>query len=331
MQRLRQPREQGQGGRSLVPGPAKVALAAVVVVVALGLFWSLFTERVNATESCVVTDFGREVGAAGPGIHLTRPGRSFHCFTVSRRTMELVAGEPSQSNSRADYVDYAIRARTKDGIDLYSMLTAQYHVDAGAVADLYPLIRDDEGVKEQIVKARLRAIVPQTLSNYSAEEQYLGNLGRISDDIETKLRAELAAQGVTLDYFELKRGDFDDTYEQAIRDKAAEIERANKKKLEQETARQEAERQRIEAEGNAAKARTEADAAAYRTVTDAEARAKAETAELEARAAAISANPELIEWERIQAISNAGAIYLPSGTLPIAQVPLPTPSPAAGQ
>jgi len=261
----------------------------------------------------------------GPGWHLMMPDKALKCFTIRRKTMELVAGEPSQSNSKADYVDYAIKARTKDGIDLYSMLTMQYHVEPQCAGTLYPLILDDEGVKEQIVKARVRSVVPQVLSTHGALEQYQGNITGISDEIEGMLNEQLKNQCVTLDLFELKRGDFDDKYEEAIRARAQEVEAAEKKRLEGETAKQEAERQRIAAEGNAQERRLNADAQAYETTTKAEADAQAETARLEARAKAIQENPSLVEWERIQAVRDAGAIYLPDTALPIYQVPAPTP------
>lgn len=302
----------------------------VAFIVALLIIAFLFVERVDATESCAVTSFGKILTntdgtpqLAGPGLHVMAPDKSLICYSVKRKTMELVAGDPAQSNSKADYVDWAIKARTKDGIDLYSMLTAQYHVTPECAGKLFPLITDDEGVKEQVVKARLRSVVPQVLSNYDAITQYRGNITAISDDVATQLDAELASQCVELDYFELKRGDFDDAYETSIRARSLEVESAEKKKLEQLTATEEAKRLAIETDAAAAKRKTEADANAYvqRTETD------AAVYNLEQRAAALRENPSLIEWEQVQAIRDAGAVYLPSGALPIYSVPQVAPTP----
>lgn len=308
-----------------------LAIPLVALIVAGLIINALFVERVPYNESCAVTSFGAVQKNAdgtkqwvGPGLHFMTPDKQLVCFKTQRITMELVEGNPALSNSRADYVDYAIKGRTKDGIDLYSMLTMQYHVPENCAGELLPTVINDEGVKEQIVKARLRAVVPQKLSSYDAITQYRGNITAISDDIQTQLAQELEDQCVTLDLFELKRGDFDDAYENSIRARAQEIEAAEKKKLEQNTAAEEAKRLAIETEAAAAKRKVEADAAAYveRTETD------AAVYDLEQRAAALRENPSLIEWEKVQALRDAGAVYLPSDVLPVMPLPAITPQPA---
>lgn len=299
---------------------AKIGIGVAIVAVLVGLALAFLTERVDATESCVVTSFGKEVGKAGPGLHVSMPDKQFNCYTVRQLTMELVEGNPADSNSKADYVDWAIKARTKDGIDIWSMLTLQYHIADDAPATLYPTYPNDEAVKEQLVKSRLRSVVPQTLSLSGAESQYLGNIGPLSDDIEVKLKESLAPFGIIVDYFELKRSDFDDRYEEAIKTRAAEVEAAKKKELEQVTALNEAERLRIEVEGQTAAARQQADTEKYVAQQETD----AVTYDLNERAKALSENPELIEWEKTQAIRDAGAIYLPSGVLPITTIPAPS-------
>lgn len=304
-------------------GFAAIGIFALIIVAIVFVF---FTEQVDATEQCAVTVWGVRTGEVGPGFHFTGPGTDYHCYTVRQITMELVAGDPAASNSKADYVDWAIKARTNDGIDEYAMLTLQYHVDRTAPINLYPQYPNDEAVKEQIVKSRLRSIVPQVLSLSTADVQYQGSLGPISDNIQNQLSTELKKFGITVDYFELKRSDFDDTYETHIRDRAGEVEAAKKKVLEQQTATNEAERQRIQAVGDEAAAHISADKDAYVKRTNADAESYSQSVLLESRAKMIAAHPELIEWERIQAINNAGAIYLPDTALPIYNVPTATPA-----
>ncbi len=331
-------------------------IALAVVALVIGFF--VFVEMPPGTKACAVTKVNQVVRDAngnpeviGPGgFYIMSPDKGLVCYDVTRKTMELVAGEPSQSNSKADYVDYAIKARTKDGIDLYSMSTTQYHVDPSCTGTLYPLIKDDEAVKEQVVKARLRSIIPQQLSTYGALEQYQGNITAISNAIEDQLRAELNANCVALDYFELKRGDFDDRYEENIRNRAAEVEKAEKVKLEQVTAAEEAKKKKIDAEAEADRLQTQARAAAdkqkievqaaaervaieteaanKKRIADADAafyekkkQAEGEKALLDARGEALTTHPELIEYQRINTISGAGAIYLPSDVLPLWDVP----------
>jgi hypothetical protein len=315
-------------------------IAGAVVLAIVGVILLVLTEQVGATSECVVTNFGKEVGRAGPGIHLTLPGTDFKCYDVSQKTMELVAGDPAASNSKANYVDWAIRARSLDGIDQYAMLTMQFHTDRDAVTDLYPTYPDDEAVKEQLVKSRLRSVVPQFLSLTGATEQYKGNLGPISDEIEAELKRQLDPFGIRVDYFELKRSDFDDVFETAIRDRAKLSEEAEKNRLAQQVANEEAKRVQIVTKtendkliANAnAKAEVDtinAENAARLHLIEAETAAKAKnletdaaTYDLEQRGAALEASPSLIELERAQALRDAGAIYLPSGALPIMNLPV---------
>lgn len=305
---------------------AAIGIGGLLTLIIVAVVFIFLTEQVDATEQCAVTVWGVQAGEVGPGFHLTGPGTDYHCYTVRQITMELVAGDPATSNSKADYVDWAIKARTNDGIDEYSMLTLQYHVDRTAPINLYPQYPNDEAVKEQIVKSRLRSIVPQVLSLSRADDQYQGNLGPISDEIQKQLSEELKKFGITVDYFELKRSDFDDTYETHIRDRAGEVEAAKKKVLEQQTATNEAERQRIQAVGDEAAAHIAADKDAYVKRTNADAESYSQSVLLESRAKMIADHPELIEWERVQAINNAGAIYLPDTALPIYNVPTATPA-----
>ena len=183
--------------------------------------------------------------------------------------------------------------------------------------------KTDARLKEK-VKDMIRAEIPAVISTYSADEMYLGNLDTLSVEVANRIGPSLKTLGVELVYFKLKKGDFEDYYEQAIANKALQIEQAEQTELAQHTAEEEAERLRIQAEGEAAAVRIKAEGQADATVTQATADAKA----LELRATAINDNPALLEWERIQAIRDAGAIYLPSDVLPILPVgtsPIPIP------
>lgn len=283
-----------------------------VVLLAIILFF-LFTTRISAGKACTVTHFGKPVDEAGPGIHFRIPVRDrYNCLSSRKQTYEIVAGDPKQSDSKANYVDWAIQGKTNEGIDFYIMATTQYHVPVENARLVWEgNARSDERVKEQIVKFHTRAILPQVLNTYSAEQLYLGDLRGISDQIGADLRTRFEANGVVLDYFELKRGDFDDSYEQAIRDKALKVEEAKRKALEQQVATAEAERLRIEAEGQKAAAIIAAEASAE----EQRIRAQGDADSTELRGKALEQNPSVLEWERIQVLRSANVVYLPSDTI----------------
>lgn len=302
---------------------AKRAIMGAVALVALIILFFTFFTRVEAGVACTVTSFGKPVDEAGPGLHFRIPIKDrYNCLTARKQVYEIVAGDPKQSDSKANFVDWAIQGKTNEGIDFHIMATTQYHIPVENVRSVWEQnARTDERVNEQIIKFHVRAVLPQVLNTYSAEQLYLGDLRGISDLIGAELRTRFQAQGVVLDYFELKRGDFDDSYEQAIRDKALKVEEAKRKALEQQVATAEAERLRIDAEGRKAAAIIDAEAQSEQQRIRAEGDARA----TELRGAALTANPSVLEWERIQALRDANVVYLPSDlVLPL--LPLNTPS-----
>jgi regulator of protease activity HflC (stomatin/prohibitin superfamily) len=304
-----------------VPSGAKIlggALVAAILLSIIGFF--VFTTRVSAGQGCLLVSFGKIQEPIGPGLHFRVPGKDDKkCFSTRKQTYELVSGDPKSSDSRADYKDWAIAGKTAEGIDFWVMLTVQYHIPVENVATIYQGVgKTDERVQEQVVKFHTRAIVPQVLNTYAADQLYIGDLTPISAQIFAELAPRFAAQGVVLDYFELKRGDFDDSYEAAIRNKAQITEQVKQKEVEQRLATEEAERVRIEREGAAnaaaAESRIAQEQANANTVTAAQAEAQA----IAVVGQAYEENPSALERERIAATANANVVYLPSeGVLPI--------------
>lgn len=310
---------------SLIPGWAKVAIGAVVGLVFLGIFMAMFHVSVASNEVCVHTRFKKVIGTYGQGWNWTDPFSDAHCYSRLKVTYEASMVDPNESDSKADYVDYAILARTKEGIDVRQPFVVQYHIDPTYVETFYRTqYRSMERIQQQVVNTHVRAVVPQIMSQYDADFLYSGNLKVVSDAMLTELKARTDHQGVIIDYFELKRGRFDEKYEAAIQSKNQVKEDTKKTELQQQQAAAEAERQRIEAEGNAQAARIAAQGDADAAVTRAEGQAQAEKVVLETRAEQISAHPELITWHQIDTIETANVIYLPSDVLPI--MPLTDPN-----
>lgn len=295
------------------------AFAVLIVIV---LFKALFIQTVSSNEACVHTRFKKVVGTFDSGFNLKDPFSDAHCYTRLKITYEASLVDPSESDSNADYVDYAILARTKEGIDVRQPFVVQYHIDPAFVETFYKTqYRSMERIQQQVVNTHVRAVVPQIMSTYDAQFLYSGNLKTVSDSMLAELQNRANPQGVIIDYFELKRGRFDEKYEEAIRGANQVIEETRRTNLLQNQATEEAERLRIEAEGkkNATIIAAEADAEAV--LIRAQADADAEQLRLEQRASVISQHPELITWQQIETIKSANVIYLPSDVLPIITLP----------
>lgn len=321
------PRSMPNVGRPNLPrGTAiRIGLIAVLAVIVLAILLGAFT-RVEAGEACVVRRFGDVRRTLSPGLHLKIPiAEDTACFSTRSLVYEVV-DEPSGSN--ADYLDYLVDGVTIDGQPLSVTYTVRFHIDADNIGYVYSNIaRDMDQVTERVVKFHSRAEVRQVVNTKTAEELYLGGLESVSVEIEEILRPLFAESGVTLDFFEIKRPNFSEEYEQAIEDKQIAIEQADRKENEIQVAAQEAERLKTEAQG-------EADAQVIR--------AEGEANSLKIRADAYNQNPILVTIEYYEALQNVSwAIFGADGganpIIPIppveqdesgAIVPSPTPPPA---
>lgn len=296
-------------------------LTISVLLIALGAF-----ARVEAGEACVVRRFGDVRRTLSPGLHMKLPlAEDTACFSTRSLVYEVV---DEGGDSNADYVDFLVDGVTIDGQPLSVTYTVRFHIDADDIENVYSNIAQSMNqVTERVVKFHSRAEVRQVVNTKTAEELYLGGLDTVSVEIEEILRPLFSESGVTLDFFEIKRPNFSDEYEQAIEDKQIAIEQADRRENEIQVAVQEAERLRTEAQG-------EADAQVIRSQGDADS--------LKIRAEAYNENPVLVTIEYYEALQNVSwAIFGAEGganpIIPIppleqdedgAIVPSPTPTPA---
>ena len=303
----------------------RIVLIAILVIFVLLIALGAFT-RVEAGEACVVRRFGDVQRTLSPGLHTKLPlAEDTACFSTRSLVYEVV---DEGGDSNADYVDFLVDGVTIDGQPLSVTYTVRFHIDAGDIENVYSNIAQSMNqVTERVVKFHSRAEVRQVVNTKTAEELYLGGLDTISVEIEEILRPLFAESGVTLDFFEIKRPNFSDEYEQAIEDKQIAIEQADRRENEIQVAVQEAERLRTEAQG-------EADAQVIRSQGDADS--------LKIRAEAYNENPVLVTIEYYEALQNVSwAIFGAEGganpIIPIppleqdedgAIVPSPTPTPA---
>jgi regulator of protease activity HflC (stomatin/prohibitin superfamily) len=311
-------------------------LVAGVVLVLFGIL-ALFASnhKVSAGEICVITKSGKVTELAEPGRHWNTPFiTDYNCYNARLQTIELVEN-PEDTDSKANFVDWAISTHSVDGQPFTATAIIQYHLlgtREGEPTDQITTMfrngaRNDERIYEIIVKSYIRGMIPGELNKYTANRLYTGELDSISQTIWQEAFDYLYSRGVVIDNFQIKRPNFSDEYEQAIAQVSAEAARASAVQAQQETARQEAERKRIEAEGQAAAdliaaegqaavSIAQQDAINQNTISSANAQAEANAT----IGATYQQYPELLEHERIGAITSANVIYLPSDVLGIVDV-----------
>ncbi len=288
-------------GRSI-----RIGLIAIIAVLLLLLAFGAFT-RVDAGEACVVRRFGDVRRTLTPGLHMKVPfAENTVCFSTRSLVYEVV---DESGGSNADYVDYLVDGVTVDGQPLSITYTVRFRVAPEQIEYVFGNIaRDMDQLTERVVKFHSRAEVRQVVNTKTAEQLYLGGLDSISVEIEEILRPLFEESGVTLDFFEIKRPNFSDEYEQAIEDKQIAIEQADRRRNEIQVAEQEATRLKTEAQG-------EADAQVIRAQGDADS--------LKIRAEAYNENPILVTIEYYEALQQVDwAIFgADGGANPIIPIP----------
>lgn len=329
---------------------AAVIGGILFVVLLLSLAFSV--ARVDAGNICVTTSGGAVQGVAESGWGLKAPWKSYKCYYGRVIVMESVADNNKDglisrddTDSGAQYINPAISGKSVDGLDFSVSYVVRYQLvaDEEQIQAMYSVgAKNTDQVNELLVKAPIRSIVPEMVNTLSADDLYLGNLGPINKKISERLAATFEPYGIRLIDFGLKKPDFVDSYEQAIADKALKVEETKREELAQQLATEQAVTLRIRTEGEQAAAVLQAEREAETSVIAAQAEAErvviasqaeadrlllSANAEAEANnlvGASLAANPELLEWEQIQAIRSADVIYLPAdGVLPIMEVATP--------
>ena len=305
--------------------PRGLRWGLIVVAAVLALFFlARFAVQVDATEACAVTRFGKVTGTAGPGLHFRVPVVTrFRCFRTATTYYEVLEADAQATN--ADYTSGPVDGVTIDGQQLAITFNVRYRLDAARVSHIYANIAKTPGeINERVVKFHTRSLSRQIANTKRADELYLGNLAPISAEMRDAMAPRFTEAGLILEFFELKRPNFSDAYEQAIESRQIAAVQIEQRRQEALVAEQEAVRLRNQAQG-------EADATFIRA--QGEAKSLAETGR------AVRENPEILDLERIRALTSANVVYVPSqGVLPVLDLgsaaAAPTsaapPDPAAG-
>ena len=272
-------------------------IAAIVLAL---LVFAFATARVDAGEACAVTRFGDVVRAEGPGLHLRIPGaETFHCYRTQTTFYEVV--DDPGAGSRADYIDTPIDSVTRDGQPVGITLNLRYRIPRENVGTIYATIgRTMDQVNERVIKFHARAVTRQQVQKFGATELYSGDLDIVSQQIGGLVAPRLEESGVLLEYFELKRPRFNETYEEAI--EAQQIAREQIETRANEAAAAEQEAQRV---ANLAQGEAEAQ----------QIRAGGEATAIALRGEAVRNNPEIISLNYIDALRTINWAILDGGSV----------------
>jgi len=257
-----------------------VMLASMAVVVPPG-------------QAGVVVLFGNVRAQVLPaGLHFINPFSQVVEMEVRTRnyTMSGIADEGRKQG------DDSIPVITSDGLTVKLDSTVFYHLNQDQCPKIYEKIGTD--VEGQILRSQIRTSLRDAAASLTATELYTTHRMGFVENVTRTLTAAFKERGITLEQVLLRNVLLPDQITKAINDKIAADQDAQKMAFVLQKEKQEAERKRIEAEGQAR---------AQQIVSQ-------------------SLTPQIIENNRIQALREIGAkgnlIITPmGGATPMIQVP----------
>ena len=207
------------------------------------------------------------------GLHFINPFSQVVEMEVRTRnyTMTNVAEEGQKRG------DDSIAVISSDGLTVKLDATVFYSLQQARLPEIYRTIGPD--VEDRIVRSEIRASLRDAAASLSATELYTSKRQSFVDQVSKALKAAFEARGITLEQMLLRNVILPDQITKAINDKISADQDAQKMAFVLQKEKQEAERKRIEAEGQAK---------AQQIVSQ-------------------SLTPQIIEYQRIQALRDIGA------------------------
>jgi regulator of protease activity HflC (stomatin/prohibitin superfamily) len=290
-----------------------VVIAVVLTILGAGLVFIEPNERgVVISPYSFRAPNGYLTEAITPGLHWIIPGERVETYVISRQTytMSSVAQEGQTAG------DDSIRARTKDGQEVYVDASIIYAVDPIKVIQLH--INWQNRFEDEVVRPAARNAIRDAVSQYGVEEIVSTKRQEMEDLVTQSIANRLSDNDLELVTFLLRDIHFSDEYAAAVEQKQIAEQQAQQAALVVEQRKQEAEQARQEAQG-------QADAAVIAAKGDAEAQiiqAQAQAQANELIGQSIQQNPQILQYEYILKLSpGVQTIFIPSGNQFI--LPLP--------
>lgn len=263
--KLNLPKGKGGGGGGIVKalgGLMGSAVVGIVLLVLAAVFLTL-TVPVQADEFAVRQVYlgpskGVQEQVYGPGLHFVVPGyERLHVFPRDLQVLDLNDSEVEHERSsrearmRDDYlVASAIRIQTSEGYQVTVDVSVLYRV-----VDPYTVLTKVGAgriYETKVVARRADKILRQTLGKLDAEDFYHDELRiRMAEETRELLAEDLAEWGIQVFGVLLREYSYDARYQEAIEQRKIQDQKVFKNQAEAVAASQEAEKNRVLAEGKA--------------------------------------------------------------------------------
>jgi regulator of protease activity HflC (stomatin/prohibitin superfamily) len=240
----------GRGGR---PGLKAGAAAALVAAVFTAMASMVYI--VSAYEVGVPVAFGKVGSPMTSGTHLKSPFTNVTTFSTRPDDLNL---------SDKDVVE----VRSTQGGVMYAEVTVKWAVTPSKAVELYRLAGSEDAIQQRLVYPDSREIVRNVFARYTSEQGYASAREKINTEIGALIKKRLAPRGIDVTTVNLRNVKPSYRLQDQI-DRKIQQQQSTERALEAaRTAKAEAERRRIEAEGIAKANRILNDSLSERVLTN---------------------------------------------------------------
>lgn len=305
-----------QGTKGLGSLTVGVLVAALLLTV-LGAGLVFINPEERGVVISALDSKGYRTDTLTPGLRWIVPfAERVQLYKISRQTYTMsVATNEGQVTG-----DDSIRARTKDGQEVFIDASIIYSIDPNQVIQLH--INWQNRYEDQVVRPAARNAIRDAVSQYGVEEIVSTKRAEMEGLISEAITNKFAQNDLVMVDFLLRDIHFSDEYAAAVEQKQIAEQQAQQAKLVVEQRKQEAEQARQVAQGSADAAVIAAQGAAEAQIIQAEAQAKAN----ELIGQSLQQNPEILQYQYILKLApGVQTIFIPSGNQFILPLPNTTP------
>ena len=287
---------------------SRLFLIIVVLIIVIGLVSSTIIfippDQTGVVVSRIPGRGGVRQEPLQSGLHFVIPLlENVEKYSKSRQTytMSAASGEGQRSG------DDSIRARTKDGQEVFVDASVIYAINPVNVVNLH--IQWQRRYGEELVRPLVRGIIRDAASQYGVEEIVSSKRGELEAFITRELEIKMAENDLVMEDFVLRDIHFSAEYAVAVEQKQIAEQQALQAEFVVQSKKQEAEQARQIAQG-------QADAVVIAAKGAAEARlleAEAEAAALQFIADVLRTTPALLQYQYITNLApGVQTIFVPS-------------------
>lgn len=235
--------------RSIFSNTLLIALVIVLIAAPVVGFLSWTpTEEGNVQ---VVKKWGAATGTVfEPGAHFINPV-SQDTVSLSTRPQSYTMSSQQGEGSKSD-TDDSITVLTEDGLRVDIDITVRYRVDAGQAVKFYKNYRTLESAEQRLIRPSIRSVLRTEAGALPVTEIYTGKgQTKLKQAAQSALKKDFARDALILEAVQIRKVNLPKQYEQAVEQKEITKQRRQQKENELEVEKLEADRRKIEANGEA--------------------------------------------------------------------------------